>query len=207
MEVQLDRQVRGVRFLTGREAEARRNIITTLVGMAKAWSFNEVVLPYVELAETYREKSNSEFAGQLCAFTDKKGKKLCLRPEGTAAIRLLARGPLKYHKDVKVWYETRCWREVKGHGGGLRESTQFGVELLWPKDPKGMKEYVLSMARGMVGLFSAEFETGVAAKRSDSEFEITVPSLGADKSVCNGRVHTEGIGFALEVDRLMHLVK
>lgn len=212
MEVQLDQQVRGVRFLTGREAEIRRNALTSLMGLAKASEFNEVLLPCVEPAEIYEKKAGPEVLNQMYVFKDKGDRDLCLRPEGTATVQLLARGPLTHHKDVKLWYETRCWRYEKPQAGRYREFTQFGVEILWPRDPKGAREYLIRLARSMVGVFTQEFEVNDSVKRglayyTEDGFEISVPCLGAQKQVCGGGVYAEGVGFAIGVDRLTMLVK
>ncbi len=52
-----------------------------------------MILPSVEPVEVYIEKMGPEILGQMYVFGDKKGRKLCLRPEGTATCQLLARGP------------------------------------------------------------------------------------------------------------------
>ena len=38
---------------------------------------------------------------------------------------------------------------------------------------------------------------------TEDGFEISVPSLGAQKQVCGGGSYKEGVGFAFGVDRLM----
>lgn len=75
-----------------------------------------------------------EILGQMYAFPDRKGRSLCLRPEGTATCQLLARGPWKDRRDVRIWYEARCWRYERPQAGRYREFTQIGVEILNPKE-------------------------------------------------------------------------
>lgn len=206
MDIKLERQVRGVRLLTGEEAKVRRTILDTLKGFAQANGFEEVFLPSVEPAEIYATKAGPEILGQMYVFDDRKGRKLCLRPEGTATCQLLAQGPYKHHKDLKLWYETRCWRYERPQEGRYREFTQFGVEILNPR--KDYKSYLVQLARSAVALFCGDFEVSESVKRGlayyvDDGFEISIPSLGAEKQVLGGGKYAEGIGFAIGVDRLM----
>ena len=50
--------------------------------------------PRLSLPSFYVDKAGADVLGQMYAFTDRKGRELCLRPEGTATSQLLARGPL-----------------------------------------------------------------------------------------------------------------
>src|SRR3989304_2327738 len=96
-------------------------------------------------------------------FPDKKGRQLCLRPEGTATCQLLARGPWKSKRDIFVWYETRCFRYERPQAGRYREFTQLGVEILNPtKDYFGRLAVLLQMF--MVNT-SLPFEVKMGAKR------------------------------------------
>jgi len=208
MDIQLDQQAKGVRLLTGEEAKRRRTMITSMIVMAMEMQYEEVLLPLVEPAEIYTDKAGPEILGQMYTFQDKGERNLCLRPEGTATIQLLARGPYQHHKDVKFFYETRCWRYEKPQAGRYREFTQFGVEWLWPRDPKEAREQLIHLACRMVSLFNKKFEVFPQVKRglsyyTEDGFEISIPSLGAQKQVCGGGAYAEGIGFAIGIDRLI----
>lgn len=146
-----------------------------------------------------------EILGQMYVFPDKKGRNLCLRPEGTATCQLLARGPWKDRKDAKIWYETRCWRYERPQAGRYREFTQVGVEILNPKEDTA---FLISIARAMVALATPNFEVTENVKRGlayyvEDGFEILCPSLGAQKQVCGGGRYAEGFGFAVGLDRLV----
>lgn len=142
----------------------------------------------------------------MYVFKDRKDRDLCLRPEGTATCQLLAQGPLKHRKDVKLWYEARCWRYERPQAGRYREFTQFGIEILNPSQE--YDAYLIELGKKMVGKFDPLFEAADEVQRGlayyvERGFEISCPSLGAQKQVLGGGRYKEGIGFAVGVDRLM----
>ena len=148
----------------------------------------------------------AEILGQMYAFDDRKGRRLCLRPEGTATCQLLARGPWSSRRDAKVWYEARCWRYERPQAGRYREFWQLGVEVLNPRTDR-MPELV-GLAKDLVGLFSRDFLVQERVKRGlayyvEDGFEISCPALGAQKQVCGGGRYAEGAGFAVGIDRLV----
>lgn len=210
-EPKLEPMTRGVRLLTGEDARLRRKALSNCAAVAKDRGFEEVFLPSVEPAEIYTGKAGPEILEQMYVFDDRKGRKLCLRPEGTATIQMLARQLWPNHKDVKLSYEVRCWRYERPQAGRYREFTQFGVEWLWPRDVKAAKEELIQLAKIMVARTvekTCKFEVNPAVKRglayyTEDGFEISIPSLGAQKQVCGGGAYAEGIGFAIGIDRLM----
>lgn len=142
----------------------------------------------------------------MYTFPDKKGRTLCLRPEGTATCQLLAQGPLKFQKNKKLFYETRCWRYERPQAGRYREFTQFGIEILTPTED--FTEYLVELGKRMVSRVTSDFVVDSAVKRGlayyvNNGFEISCPSLGAEKQVLGGGKYAEGIGFAIGVDRLV----
>lgn len=209
MDVKLDEgQARGVRILTGEEATLRRGIIDDLVKLAKKLKYDEVMLPCVEPAQLYVSKAGPEILSQMYVFKDKGDRDLCLRPEGTATCQLLANTIWKQHKDVRIFYEARCWRYERPQAGRYREFTQFGVEWLWPRDPKQARQELIDTARMMIAHHTDQFEVSESVKRGlayyvEDGFEISIPSLGAQKQVLGGGAYAEGIGFAIGVDRLL----
>lgn len=205
-EPRLDLQARGTRILTGELARARRRILQTCIARAEAFGCEEIVLPAIEPAQIYADKAGAEVLGQMYTFSDRKGRALCLRPEGTATCQLLAAGPWRQERDVKVWYEARCYRYERPQAGRYREFLQFGVEVLTPTRDWGAD--LVALARDMVGAVTPNFEIDDRAARGlayyvGAGFEITCPALGAQKQVCGGGAYAEGAGFALGIDRLM----
>lgn len=207
-EIKLEATARGTRIVSGELAKKRRNIINNCIAITEANGFEEIVLPSVELSSIYTDKAGPEILDQMYVFPDKKGRELCLRPEGTATCQLIAKEKLKFDKNVKLWYVTSCWRYERPQEGRYREFTQFGVEILNPTEDFSAK--LLDMAVQMVKFCTSELEVNETAKRGlayyvGDGFEISCSKLGAQKQVCGGGKYAEGIGFALGIDRLMLL--
>lgn len=177
-----------------------------MAGVASAAGFEEIVLPLVEPASVYTDKAGAEILGQMYTFPDKKGRALCLRPEGTATCQILADTVWKMERDIRLWYVTTCWRYERPQAGRYREFTQFGVEILNPRSSP--RDELVALAERMVRQFTDECEVNAAVKRGlayyvEDGFEISCPKLGAQKQVCGGGSYKQGCGFALGVDRLM----
>lgn len=206
MELKINQQARGVRILSGGEAKERRRQLNQLIQLAESNGFEEIILPSVEPASIYTDKAGAEVLGQMYIFKDKKRRDLCLRPEGTATIQLVADKHFKNLKDKKLWYFERCWRYERPQEGRYREFFQFGLEIINPSsDPT---ETLIAIAEQMIGLKTQNYEVARSVKRglsyyTQGGFEISVPSLGAQKQVVGGGAYKQGIGFAIGFDRLM----
>ena len=214
MELSIDKQARGTRIIVGDEVKTRRYLMDQLRFILEKSDFQEIILPSVEQAEIYTDKAGSEILNQMYVFPDKKDRQLCLRPEGTATIQVLADTHWKTAKDVKLWYFEKCWRYERPQAGRYREFWQLGVEVINPRDPAKTRNELVGLAEWMVVRAKevlksdAEFEVNSSVKRGlayyvEDGFEISVPKLGAQKQVCGGGSYKQGIGFALGFDRLM----
>ena len=207
MEFRIDAQARGARIIGGEEAKGRRNLLNALIALSEAQGFEEIVLPSVEPAQLYVDKAGSEILEQMYVFPDKKDRSLCLRPEGTATIQLVADKYFAKRTDVRLWYFERCWRYERPQLGRYREFFQFGLEILSPSRRDAQDE-LIAIAQEMVALRTDSYEVARSVKRGlayyvAEGFEILVPELGAQKQVVGGGAYRQGIGFAVGFDRLM----
>jgi len=205
--MKIDNLARGVRIITGDEAKNRRILMNKMIELAEDKGYSEIILPCIEPAQVYSDKAGPEILEQMYVFDDKKGRKLCLRPEGTATVQLVADKHYKRNKDVKLWYFQRCWRYERPQEGRYREFFQFGVEVIHPSSDD-ITEELIELATAMVSLQTQEFEVFDSVKRGlayyvEDGFEISVPKLGAQKQVVGGGRYAQGIGFAIGFDRLM----
>lgn len=208
MEYSIEQQVKGTRILFGSEAKERRALLNKMIEIVETKGFNEITLPSLEKAEVYIDKAGPEILNQMYTFIDKGDRDLCLRPEGTATVQLLADKYWKQQKDIKMWYFERCWRYEKPQAGRYREFFQFGVEWINPRDLEDARLGLIELAKELVSLKSTEYQVNDSAKRGLSYytgegFEISVESLGAQKQVVGGGTYKQGIGFAVGFDRLM----
>lgn len=207
MELEIEKQARGTRIISGEECAQRRFILNQLIAIAETYHFEEITLPSIEPSEIYIDKAGKEVLNQMYIFPDKKNRSLCLRPEVTATIQLIANHFWRSNKEKRVWYFEKCWRYERPQAGRYREFFQFGVEIIHPED-KFAKEFLIDVATEMVKLKTHDLIVNYSVKRgldyyTDDGFEITCPQLGAQKQVCGGGRYKEGIGFAIGFDRLM----
>ena len=208
MELSIEKQSKGVRIITGQEAKNRRKVLNEMIILAEEKGFGEIILPSVEPQSIYTEKAGEEILGQMYTFRDKRERELCLRPEGTATVQLIANKYWNSQKDVKLWYFERCWRYERPQMGRYREFFQFGVEWINPRNVEDAKRELIELSKKMIEIVTNEYEVNESIKRGLSYyitegFEISIPSLGAQKQVVGAGQYKEGIGFAVGFDRLM----
>ena len=208
MESKVEGTYKGTRILLEDIAKGKRKIINDFCQFMEDNDFNEIMLPDIELAESYTNKAGPEILGQMFTWKDRSDREICLRPEGTATCQLLANSLYKFTKDVKIFYVAECFRYEKPQAGRYRQFTQFGVEWLNPKDPAKAAEMCKQLALCMIEKVTTEYEYNPLVKRgldyyTEEGFEISVPSLGAQKQVLGGGAYKEGVGFAFGIDRLI----
>lgn len=207
MELNIEAQARGVRIIAGQEARNRRVLLNQLIAIAEAARFEEIVLPSIEPSSVYVDKAGPEILSQMYVFPDKKNRSLCLRPEGTATVQLIADKHYARRKNVRLWYFERCWRYERPQEGRYREFFQFGLEVLNP-DSDTIRDELISLAEKMVGLKTQDYVLARAVQRgldyyTTDGFELAVPALGAQQQVVGGGTYRQGIGFGIGFDRLM----
>ena len=208
MELKINAQARGVRIISGESAKGRRRLLNELIEIADASGFQEITLPCIEPSEIYINKAGDEILGQMYVFPDKKNRQLCLRPEATATIQLIAEKHLKRKMNQRFWYFERCWRYEKPQENRYREFFQFGMEIINP-DSGGARDELIALAERMVSLRTTEYEVAKSVKRglsyyTSDGFEIAVAKLGAQKQVVGGGAYAQGIGFGVGFDRLFN---
>ena len=208
-EIKLEeKQVKGTRILMGSVAACRRKMVNKWVEIALSRNYQEIILPSIEKEEIYTTKVGEELVErQMYRFQDKKGRNICLRPEGTATCQLIA-NQFPFDKDVKLFYDVRCWRYERPQSGRYREFSQFGVEVLNPR--KDYIDEMIEMATEMLTAFVPEelLKINTSASRglsyyTGNGFEIEIPDMGAQSQIVGGGSYAEGIGFAIGIDRFM----
>ncbi len=92
---------------------------------------------------------DSEVVGkEMYEFTDRGGRELALRPEGTAPI---VRAFVQHRPALpwKAWYVTPSFRYERPQAGRYRQHHQVGVEALGPADPD-LDVEVVDLAHGFL---------------------------------------------------------
>ncbi|MCS6772023.1 MAG: histidine--tRNA ligase [Kiritimatiellae bacterium] len=113
------------------EAEARR--VLALYG------FEEIRTPILERLDLFVRSlgdSTDVVQKEMYSFTDRGGRRLALRPEGTAgAIRYLA-SKGQDAADARIYYMGPMFRAERPQAGRRRQFHQLGVEALGPPSPE-----------------------------------------------------------------------
>ena len=131
---------RGFHDILGSDLRKFRRITSTVRDILKRYNYEEIITPVVEFAEVF-ERSIGEATDivqkEMFVFTDRKGRRLALRPEGTAGVvrayiqnRLHTQKP--YHK---LFYEGPMFRYERPQAGRYRQFHQIGVEVFGVAEP------------------------------------------------------------------------
>lgn len=198
--------LRGTRILIGKEAEQLRAAEITLRGVCGSKGYEQIVFPNISELEVFTSKADEK---TMYTFKDKGDRDVCLNPEITALVQR------EYNeswaktkpKPVRVMYCQRCYRYDRPQAGRYREFLQFGIELLGGKSPEDKQE-VLSVLAVCLESFGINYKFVEKVKRGlgyyvEDGFEVEVEALGAQKQVAGGGRYSEGIGWAIGLERLI----
>jgi len=169
--------------------------------------YQEMMIPIIQKQETFLSKVGDENQKMMYNFKDAGDRDLCLAPEYTAIIQQLSKDRFKYNKDLKLFYVAECFRGERPQAGRYRQFTQFGVEIINPS--KDYTDELINIAKSIIELKTDKYEINSDATRGldyykgGKGFEISIPSLGAQKQVCGGGEYEGGLGFAVGLDRLL----
>jgi histidyl-tRNA synthetase len=145
-------------------------------------------------------------------FKDKSNKNCCLIPEVTGIIQELFRDKwfYEYKKNpLKIFYVNRCYRYEKPQKGRYREFTQFGIEILGGREKEKYKQESKDILNKVLSKFeNLNYKYNDSVKRGlgyyqENGFEVECENLGAQKQIAGGGSYSEGVGWAIGVDRLM----
>ncbi len=139
---------KGTQDLLPRQAAGWQKVEAVLRAQAELRGFGELRTPVFEHTELFQRsvgETTDVVQKEMYTFTDKGGRSVTLRPEGTAgAVRaLLEHAAYNEGLPQKYYYFTSCYRYEKPQAGRLREFHQFGVELFGPGEPAADAQVIL----------------------------------------------------------------
>lgn len=120
----------------------------TALAVARDFGYREMRTPVFEHTELFQRsvgETTDVVQKEMYTFTDKGGRSVTLRPEGTAGMAraALEHGLLGEALPLKVAYLTSCYRYEKPQAGRLREFHQFGIECFGAGAPQADAEVIL----------------------------------------------------------------
>ena len=117
--------------------------------VARRYNVKQIRTPVFESAELYLRSIGDEtdiVNKEMYIFEDKRGRRLALRPEGTAGVvRSFVENNLGETLPLKVYYIESLYRYEQPQAGRYREHHQFGAEFFGSPLPSFDIE-IISMA-------------------------------------------------------------
>jgi histidyl-tRNA synthetase len=127
------------------EPHARPELWTFVENRARelfaSYNYTEVRTPIFEearlFARTAGEGSDIVVQKEMFTFTDKGGREMALRPEGTPGVvrAYIEHNLYRLAQPVKLFYIGPMFRQERQQKGRYRQHTQIGVEALGTSDP------------------------------------------------------------------------
>ncbi len=117
-----------------------RYIEETARAVAARYGFGEIRTPTFEPTELFHRgvgDTTDVVQKEMYTFTDREGRSLTLRPEGTASVAraLVENGRCSDTMPLKLFYLINCFRYEKPQAGRSREFFQFGAEMYGSTSP------------------------------------------------------------------------
>jgi len=138
---------RGTFDLVPPEGGRMRAVYERAAELARRYGYRYVETPGFEHTEVFARTSGETsdvVSKEMYTFTDRGGRSLTLRPEGTAPVvraYLANRGRLT--TPFKGYYLTRMYRYGRPQSGRYREHRQFGVEVIGVEGPAADVETIV----------------------------------------------------------------
>lgn len=140
-------------------------LLARFATMVESAGYGLLQSPTFEYASVFRRGigEGSDVVGkEMYEFTDRDGKVLALRPEGTASV---VRAYLQHHPVLpwKTWYATPLFRHERPQAARYRQHHQVGIEALGPADPDLDVEVVSIAHDFFCGLGLVDFELRIGS--------------------------------------------
>lgn len=155
-------------------SEAFAHVRQTLISAAIAGGYQLIELPVFEDTELFTRgvgETTDVVTKEMYTFTDRGGRSLTLRPEGTAGVMraVIEHGLDRGQLPVKLWYSGQFFRAERPQAGRYRQFYQVGIEAIGLNDPEIDAEVIATADRGL-------------KKLGLKQYRLDLTSLGDSKS-------------------------
>ncbi len=171
---------KGTKDIYGMEAKYWQYVSRVIDEVMEKYNYNFIRVPVFESSELFHRgvgETTDIVTKETYDFTDRGGRNMTLRPEGTAGVVRSFIENKVYgddNKPAKYYYNMPMYRYERPQAGRLRELTQFGMEIIGTDDPLSDAE-IISLA---VNIYSLLGLKGI---------KVNINSLGDSKSRNNYR--------------------
>ena len=132
----LFRAPKGVHDVLPPESGRWARIVATFAERARRYGYGLAITPMFEHLEVFQRvgEHTDVVSKEMYELTDKGGRRLGLRPEGTASV---VRAYVQHRPTPpwKVWYVAPNFRYERAQKGRYRQHWQLGIEALGVEDP------------------------------------------------------------------------
>ena len=141
--------------------------------MFEKYGYNEIRTPIIESLDLFQRgvgETTDVVQKEMYNFEDKGGRKIALRPEGTAGVvrAYIEDGLSSEPSPLKLWYKMSMYRYENVQKGRQREFNQIGVELF------GSDSYMADVE--IIQMCSKFFE-----ELNIKDIELNINSIGCPK--------------------------
>jgi len=137
---------RGTQDLLPPDSEQFAVLSERAARLAELYGYGRVETPVFDQAELFARSSGETsdvVAKEMYAFTDRGGRAVALRPEGTASVmRAYLRHAGSLPTPFKAYYLERMYRYDRPQAGRWREHRQFGLEVIGAGEPAADVEVI-----------------------------------------------------------------
>ena len=171
---------KGTRDIYGLEAKKWQYVSKIIDEVMEKYNYTFIRVPVFESSELFHRgvgETTDIVTKETYDFTDRGGRNMTLRPEGTAGVVRSYIENKMYgddNKPAKLYYNMPMYRYERPQAGRLRELTQFGWEMIGSDDPLSDAE-VISLAVNIYKVLGLK------------EIKVNINSLGDDESRNNYR--------------------
>ena len=142
---------RGTKDILPDETKIWRKIKKKAIEVSERFGFSEMIFPTFEEEKLFIRSVGEEtdvVQKEMFTFLDSAGRRLALRPEGTASLAraVIENGLLNEALPLKLFYIINCFRNERPQKGRYKEFYQLGVELFGSSLPTSELE-VISLAK------------------------------------------------------------
>ncbi|MBL8059932.1 MAG: histidine--tRNA ligase [Chthonomonas sp.] len=185
---------RGTHDILPNEAVVWRDLEGYFRHVVGLYGYGEVRTPAFEDTELFKRTSGETsdiVTKQMYEFTDKGGRSITLKAEGTApAVRAyLEHGLGGQGQTTRLWYQTPVFRYERPQKGRYRQHHQFGIECLGSASPQADAEVIEVAYRflNMIGI---------------SDVKVSVNSIGreATRSSYRQAVLSHAAGYLADLE-------
>ncbi len=143
----LFRAPKGVHDVLPPESGRWARIVATFAERARRYGYGLAITPMFEHLEVFQRvgEHTDVVSKEMYELTDKGGRRLGLRPEGTASV---VRAYVQHRPTPpwKVWYVAPNFRYERAQKGRYRQHWQLGIEALGVDDPDVDVEVIALLA-------------------------------------------------------------